>query len=54
MKLARLQQVVLLAAQREHGETVAQEVSAVRVAELHKVVLHHEAVADLAVRQSHL
>ena len=51
---ARLQQVVLLAAQREHGEAVAQQVGAVRVAELHEVVLHHEAVADLPVRQAHL
>ena len=51
---ARLQQVVLLAAQREHGEAVAQQVRAVRMAQLHKVVLHDEAVADLPVGQSHL
>ena len=51
---ARLQQVMLLAAQRQHSEAVAQQVCAVRVGELHEVVLHGEAVADLPVRQSHL
>ena len=51
---ARLQQVVLLAAEREHGDAVAEQVRAVRVAELHEVVLHDEAVAHLPVRQPHL
>jgi hypothetical protein len=46
--------VVLLAAQRQHGEAVAEQVRAVRVAQLHEVVRYREAVAHLPVRQPHL